>query len=165
MNPFAPRQLPVPHAEVSSAQVGIRKRQNGRYIRRRHGSCVQELADKTREASVSIRGQHRRRDRKVARDVTHAAATAAADSGSPAARCAHGVFLQRAAKDFSSREHAWITPSALQCLSNARTTFFARRGRPQPMAENTRIMRCTIGAGDLAARKATKPGAVAPISR
>ena len=107
----------------------------------------------------------RRRDRKVARDVTHAAATAAAGSGSPAARCAHGVFLQRAAKDFSSREHAWITPSALQCLSNARTTFFARRGRPQPMAENTRIMRCTIGAGDLAARKATKPGAVAPISR
>ena len=123
------------------------------------------------EASVSMRGQHRRRDggccavNKVARDVTHAAATAAADSGSPAARCAHGVFLQRAAKDFSSREHAWITPSALQCLSNARTTFFARRGRPQPMAENTRIMRCTIGAGDLAARKATKPGAVAPISR
>ena len=117
------------------------------------------------EASVSIRGQHRRRDRKVARDVTHAAATAAADSGSPAARCAHGVFLQRAAKDFSSREHAWITPSALQCLSNARKTFVARRGRPQPMAENTRIMRCTIGAGDLAARKATKPGAVAPISR
>mgnify|MGYP004096930245 CR=1 FL=1 len=125
MKPFAPRQLPVPHAEVSSAQVGIRQRQNGRYIRHRHGSCVQELADKTREASVSIT---RRRDRKVARDVTHAAATAAADSGSPAARCAHGVFLQRAAKDFSSREHAWITPSALQCLSNARTTFLPVEG-------------------------------------